>query len=313
MIRPLLLAAVLLALTGCGDSPERPADPAALATDTTAASAPSTDIYLAPLTREGGTLSVGAPVNATRRAGYDNQPHFLPDGQTILYTSVRDEQAETFAYDLAEDASRQITDTPESEYSPTPHAGGFSAVRVEADGTQRLWQFTSDGASPEVLLPDVQPVGYHAWASDGTVALFVLGEPPTLQLADLEGGTADTLARGIGRSLQRMPGEPLRISFVRQSSDSTSAIRALDPATQEIETLVETRAGGDFHTWLPDGTLLMADGAALYAWHPERADQGWRPVATLPLQDITRLAVSPDGDRLALVAADAAPPASVAE
>ena len=44
------------------------------------------------------------------------------------------------------------------------------------------------------MLADVKPVGYHAWADDHTLALFVLGQPATLQLADTRTGKAESPA-----------------------------------------------------------------------------------------------------------------------
>src|SRR6185295_11787244 len=88
----------------------------------------------------------------------------------------------------------------------TPDGRHLSVDPVSSDGTQRLWQFTLEGTQPALVLERVKPVGYHAWADDHTLALFVLGEPATLQLADTRTGDAEVLARGIGRSLQRIPG-----------------------------------------------------------------------------------------------------------
>src|SRR6185503_5120037 len=107
----------------------------------------STDIYLASLSTRQGRLVVGAPVNVTRRPGYDNQPTFTRDGQALLYTVIAsDGQADIYRYDLRTKTSRRVTSTPESEYSPTVYSDGtrFSVVRVEADSTQRLWSFQLD-------------------------------------------------------------------------------------------------------------------------------------------------------------------------
>jgi hypothetical protein len=298
-----VLFLLLLAVVGCGAETESPSATA----DTTAAAAPSTDIYMAALSMQGGQLQVETPRRLTTHAGYDNQPTFTPDGRALLYTSVRGGQADTYRYVFADSTHRAVTSTPTSEYSPTPHDDGFSVVRVEADGTQRLWQFASDGSSPSLLLPDIQPVGYHAWATPSRVALFVLGDPATLQLTELNAEPPDTLARDIGRSLHRVPERAAMISFVQYTSDSTSQIHLLDTETRATEPLVDTRSGGDFHAWTPDGLLLMAAGSMLYQYDPDGAAD-WQLVADLrPLRDLTRLAVSPSGDRLALVAAE--PPA----
>jgi hypothetical protein len=183
-------------------------------------------------------------------------------------------------------------------------------VRVEADSTQRLWRFDWDGGHPMLLLRDVKPVGYHAWGDAHIVALFVLGQPATLQVADLSTGTATPVAKDIGRGVQRIPGRGA-ISFVQKGApgDSVWAVAELDLATRRIQTLVRTLAGVDQYAWTPAGVLLMAKGAKLYQWSRSRGPD-WEEVAdftALGLENITRLAVSPRGDRLALVAADRAP------
>ena len=61
--------------------------------------------------------------------------------------------------------------------------------------------------------------------------------------------------------------------------------------------------GSEDYTWTPDGRLLMASNSKLLALRP--GDSEWTLVHSfedLGLADITRLAVSPDGKRLALVA-----------
>ncbi len=123
--------------------------------------APDTEIFLAPLTVSGQHITIGQPVNISNSPGYDNQPSFTPDGQRLLFTSARGgAQTDIYRYDLASKQVTQVTNTPESEYSPTVTPDhGLSVVRVEADGSQRLWRFTSDGGDPRVLLENVKPVG----------------------------------------------------------------------------------------------------------------------------------------------------------
>ena len=164
----------------------------------------TSDIFISKITGGDDGPRFSTPVNVTKREGYDNQPSFTPDGRAILYTSIRDGQADSWRYDLARDTLTRITTTLESEYSPTvmPNGATFSAVRVEADSTQRLWSFDLDGDNPQILLHDIKPVGYHAWADANTLALFVLGQPTTLQLADVTLGTARVMASNIGAGVQ---------------------------------------------------------------------------------------------------------------
>jgi len=273
---------------------------------------PGTDIFLAELHARGAgdRIEVGTPVNVTHRPGYDNQPFFTPDGRGFLFTSVTDGQADIWRYEIAASRSVQLTKTtPESEYSatPLPNGSGFSVVRVEADSTQRLWRFDWDGGHPALLLEGVKPVGYHAWGDDHTLALFVLGQPATLQVADLKTGQATPVASDIGRGVQRIPGRAA-ISFVQKGADSVWTVQELDVATRQIHALVRTLPGVDQYAWTPNGVLLMAKGTKLYAWRAGSTE--FNEVAdfsTQGLTNITRLAVSPRGDRLALVAADRTP------
>ncbi len=52
----------------------------------------------------------------------------------------------------------------------------------------------------ELLLPDVEPVGYHAWVNDQEVAMFILGDSFTLQTARLNTAGTTLIADNIGRS-----------------------------------------------------------------------------------------------------------------
>jgi hypothetical protein len=271
---------------------------------------PDTEIYLAALSGSGDALAVDAPVNVTNSPGYDNQPFFMPDSSGILFTSNRGgRQTDVYRYDIGSKHTSGVTDTPESEYSPTVTPdGGISVIRVEADGTQRLWRFTESGTDPTVLLPDVKPVGYHAWSDAHTVVLFALGQPATLQIADTASGKTRVVARDVGRSLVRIPGTT-HVSFVQREQHGdrvTLSIRELDPASGAIAPLVQAVEGSAEAdcAWTPDGLLLMALGGKLYGWR--RGSAGWTVIydlAPLGLKSVSRLAVSGNGKWLAIVAA----------
>jgi hypothetical protein len=267
---------------------------------------PNTDIYLVNFTLVGGAFQFGEIQNITQREGYDNQPFFTSEGQSLLYTSIReDNQADIYRYDIADSSISKITFTPESEYSPTvmPDGKHFSVVRVEADSTQRLWKFPLAGGEPILVLPDVKPVGYHAWADEKTVMLFVLGNPPTLRLADTRTGKAEIIIENIGRSLHKTPKREA-ISFVHKTSETEWHIKQLDLKKREATLLTKTLSGREDYAWAPGGILLMANEAQLYKFEPQK-DNDWQAIANFAsagLKTITRLAVSPKGNRLAFVA-----------
>ena len=271
---------------------------------------PNTDIYVADLSSAAGVPKLGAARRVTTWEGYDNQPSFTPEGDAILYTSIRaDNQADTYRHRLADNSTVRLTETAEAEYSPTvtPDGKFFSVIRVEKDkdATQRLWKFPlAGGQVATLILERFKPVGYHVWADDRTLGLFILGRPATLQVVDARTGVYGIVATNIGRSLQRVPGTQ-KITYVHKQGEGDWYIKEYDTRTHAKRTLAKTLAGSEDFAWTPDGTLLMARGAKLYALRPGAAGQDWREVADFSsdgLSEITRLAVSPRGDRLALVA-----------
>lgn len=275
-------------------------------TPTPAQAPPASEIFVASLDARGDALKVGSPSSITTWRGYNNQPSFLSDGRSLLYTSIRaDGQADIYRHDLRTGQSVRLTETNESEYSPTltPDGRFFSVIRVERDGTQRLWKFPLGGrGQPSLVLERIKPVGYHAWIDARRLALFVLGEPNTLQLADTRTQQAQTLAQNIGRSIHRIPRQT-RVSFVHKVSDSEWLIKTFDPRTRETKTLVRTLPASEDYAWTPRGLLLMAKDSKLFQLDPARGGE-WREVADFAasgIQRITRIAVSPRGDRVAFV------------
>jgi hypothetical protein len=265
-----------------------------------------TDIFVATLSDFGTSVRVGTPKNITRRPGYDNQPAFTANSRSVLYTSQREGQTDIYRYDVAADSSVQVTRTPESEYSATllPDGSGFSVIQVERDSTQRLWSFGFDGTRPRLVLTNVKPVGYHAWANSREVVMFILGEPATLQRASVTSGKSDTVIRNPGRSIHRIPGTNA-VSFVHKKSEKEWWIHRLDMLTGKLTDLVRTLPGSEDYAWTPSGIVLMAKDETLYSWNPAVPKQDWQQVMTFAKSEmpgIKRLAVSADGRWLALVA-----------
>jgi hypothetical protein len=255
----------------------------------------------------GASASAAAGAYARMMATIANEPPTRQSARAVQGAS----QMDIFRYDFKRRKVSRVTSTNESEYSPTvtPDGKFISVIRVEADGTQRLWKFRLNGKDPKLVLENVKPVGYHSWLDGTTLALFVLGQPATLQLADTTTGKAEIVASNIGQSIQKIPGGG--VSFVQQAgqgAERTFTITQLtvgggSPVTTPLTPAVP--GSTQVHvTWTPNGTLLMAHDGALYAWN--KGDTTWRVVADLKalgLKNVTRLAVSPRGDKLALVAA----------
>lgn len=264
------------------------------------------DVFLAPLSITDGAPRLGKVRNVTARAGYDNQPAFSADGRTLYFTSTRDDaQADIYRYDVASGASARVTTTaPESEYSAVevPGGGAISVIRVERDSTQRLWRLPLGAGEGTPLFPTLAPVGYHAWGDADRAVMFVLGNPNALVLGNRATGAIDTIVFNVGRSLHRIPGST-RVSFVSKAYENAAWVMSLDLDTRAMQPIAKLPSGTEDYAWFPDGRLVAGSGSRLLVCDPGKAGE-WVPFADLAadgVSGISRLAVSPAGDRLAIV------------
>jgi len=262
---------------------------------------PGTDVWLADFVVD--EIPAARNVrNLTARAGYDNQPAFVTR-HSFLFTSMdASGQTDAWHYDIDGKAAPLLT-TPESEYSPTPAPdGAVSVVRVSLTNVQQLWLLQPGATAYELLFPMLEGIGYHAWVDDDRVALFMVREPAELHIADRRSGEVMVLAKDIGRSLQMVPGQPGNLAFAERGQDGKAWIKQLDIDARKITSLAPVMEGSEDFVFLPDGRLIMAQGRAIFFWNGER----WQEFARFDQLPgaITRLALSADARRLALVVAE---------
>lgn len=232
---------------------------------------------------------------------YENQPCFAPDSSWLVYTRMEGEQADIWRWESGTGQSRPLIKTELSEYSPTFVPGQneeFSTVRVEADGTQRLWRYSAEKGF-ELIFSQLKPVGYHVWCGS-SLGLFILGEPNTLQIAELDQEKATPVAEKIGRCLSRVPGSD-RISFTVEDG-KRHRLQTYDLGTKKTESLQLLPAESQDYLWLNKDTILSSDGSRLLK--ASAGSDTWEAVentSTPGLSGITRLALSPDKKLLAVV------------
>jgi len=285
---------------------------------------PDNEILIADLDLSGPLPRITSdPVNLTQRPGYDNQPAFFADGSGFLYASIReDDQSDPYCYDLASGHTTRVLATPASEYSPTPMADGrFSAVRLDSEGSQQFWAWDPITGQGTELLPGVTRIGYFTWLDDHRIAMFVVEEPYSIYLADISTGAIEKVLENVGRGLKRQPDGTL-VGYIdasevgydeRDMPTGDAWFASYDPATGTSERLFATPDPRfqDF-AWTPGGGVLIGaastedgHGRIMY-WHPTAAPE-LIEVAQLPLIPdvahpvVTRMAVSPTGDRIAIV------------
>jgi hypothetical protein len=263
---------------------------------------PGTEIFVFDITTKKSCVVLANPQNITNRPGYDNQPFFHPDKTLIYYTSADTSgRTDLVEYDFKLKTSRNFTKTPEREYSPTvtPDKKFISCIIQRDNGAQDLGKYPIDGGEPTVLI-NTLTVGYHAWITQQSLLLFVLGDTFTIRQYDLSSSKDVIVAKNIGRSLHKIP-KSEAMSFVHKISDKEWIIKKINP-NRSIESIVATLPGREDLTWTPDGKIIMSDGKKLFYYQPGKTTE-WRQIE-MPLQPagvITRLAVNKTGTKLTMV------------
>ncbi|MEM1328546.1 MAG: hypothetical protein AAGI23_21500 [Bacteroidota bacterium] len=234
--------------------------------------------------------------------GYNNQPMFVNDDE--LFVTVRypnQDQTDIYLLNLRRRTKSQVTETTESEFSPTlmPDLFSFSAVRVEENGDQRLWQFPTDRLdNGKPVFKYLNNIGYHHWINSRRVALFLVGQNTNkLAIADVSTDQTRDVVSNIGRCFKTSP-RTGNLLFVHKVSPRTWYIKQINAYDEYAkgEIVAQTLPGSEDFLILDDGTFLMGNSSKLFKYHPSYDnDKGWQEIADLKyygIRNITRLALS---------------------
>jgi Tol biopolymer transport system component len=265
---------------------------------------PGTEIYLFDLKIKRNQVIISNPKNITNHKGYDNQPFFHPDKPFLYFVSANEEgRTDILEFNYSSGESKKITQTHEREYSPivTPDKQSISCILQRDSGAQDLVRYPMGGGTPEIIVNDLI-VGYHTWANAKQVLVFTLPQPFKLQLIDVSAKNYTVVAEQIGRSLHKIPGQNA-ISFLQKIKDNEWMINALDPETKLVTTITRSLPGTEHSmAWTPDGKIIMSDDKKLFFYDPS-GSKAWNRVEVKAgdLPAFSRIAISPDGKRMALV------------
>lgn len=269
------------------------------------------EIIVFDLKLKKGKVTLSNPKNITNHPGYDNQPSFHADLPFIYYSSFDSEgRSDIRRYDFQRDTTVNITVTNEREYSPTltPDKQFLSCIIQRDNGAQDLGKYPVDGGEPSLIIDNLT-VGYHLWADNSHLAMFILGaqgSPNTLHFMRLPTKEDTVLATNIGRSFQKVVGERA-FTFI-QKGDSTNKIMKFNTESSKLSTVGTTINKGEDIALSQGGHIITSDGTKLFFTTLRRASKGWNPVEIVQgselLKSVTRIAISPKGDKIAVVVAE---------
>jgi hypothetical protein len=272
---------------------------------------PGSEIMLFDLKIKKDKVILSNPKNITNHPGYDNQPSFHPDLPFIYFSSFNDEQrSDIKRYGMKDGSIVSITETQEREFSPTvtPDKQFLSCIIQRDNNAQDLGKYPIDGGDASLIIDNLV-VGYHAWIDNSHLALFILGDkgqPNTLHYITLPLKGDTLLATDIGRALHKIPNERA-FSFIQRSEKQNKIMKynTEKRTVSELGTMFELR---EDIAWTSDGKILTSDGTKLFFMNTGKGGGKWTPVEVTAgadlLKSVTRIAVSPKGDKIAIVVAE---------
>ncbi|WP_223669225.1 hypothetical protein [Kangiella shandongensis] len=270
--------------------------------------AESQDIMLLPLsTDQSGYYQVELkPFHLTYRGGYDNQPKFSQSGDAIFFTRMQsvknatEQQTDIYQFVFENKQLINVTQTEEhSEYSATPYTeSSISIIGVNPEGKQYLRKVELSTAEQSAWRKDIEPVGYHAWLNPEQAAVFVLGEVMTLQILDTQSSeTPEVLAENIGRCFETIDAD--KVSFTIEK-DGIHHLQTVSSKGDITSTGIQLPQGVQDYAWLDAEHILVGKDSKLMVLD-EKGERLIADLNSLGVQGITRLAISPDKTKLALV------------
>ena len=258
---------------------------------------PNTQIYLLDyrqISSDSFVFSNAKWMTADNPNAYNNQASFFSEKLYYTCQFPDEEGTDIYAKDLMSPYVSRITKTIESEYSPTPLPSGthFSCVVVEQDSVQRLWKYRKDHiGNGEPVFLDIIDVGYHAWINNSQVALFIVGKPHELIIANVHTKVSQKVTTDIGRCLQKVSDTELAFT---QKESTGNFIKILDVNDFSTKKIISTLGDSRDFVVRNDGTFFMALGSMLYKYNPQK-DSDWVLIVNLSdfnIENISRLAIS---------------------
>jgi len=273
---------------------------------TAGAQMPATELWITNVSTDTVTnqMKFSKPVPIVTGHVYNNQPSFTPDGNSFLFSSSTDStQTDIYQFMLKDSGIVQLTDSPESEYSPEMYEKDkISVVRVEENKAQRFCSLNKeDDYQANLLVNFNDSVAYYGWIDKDNVALCVLNNGKTeLQIFTLSNQQYILqMAEKTGRCFGRFTaGE---FFFVVKETDSTGMILHFDMAAQNLSEFCPLLTGSEDFVLTPDGSVWMGKEGKLFQFDFNKKEWTELTDFSKTLGNFYRMAISPDGKRLVMV------------
>ncbi len=259
---------------------------------------PKSQIYVFNYTWQNEKMILQNPTNICQfNDGYNNQPFFL-DNDNLLFTSdyMNENSTDIFQYNCLKKTLKNLTNTPKyKEYSPTLSSNkkSFYVVR-QLDKEQAFCKYNlSDGKFNERLFGNLSTVGYFRFIDNKTCAMFLVTEPVSLVIGNVNDNKITTIATDIGRGLKL--DKKKRLIFTTKENDEW----ILKSYKNNTIDKMGTCPSQDFETDAK-GRIISSKGSDLVLYNEQ--SKNWDSIASLKdfnIENVTRIAINKN--KIALV------------
>jgi len=266
------------------------------------------EIHLFDLVSDDKGYRIENGKNITSNIGYDNQPFFTPDGESILFTSGRDgKQPDIYEYFIQTEKTEQVTATESSEFTPktSPDNKIITFVRDgDINPDRSVWQLNRESGEYSWAINSKEPVGYYHLNHETGDVLFWSRFGFSVQYLNLK-QNLDRFVSGnaVPATPKQIPGTNL-FSFVHRQTNEAVWIKSFSPETFAITPIAPFTGDNSDYAWAPNGEIFRAEDNVLYVWKKGEKTDRWTKVQEMSEMfkgEIYRLAISPDGKKIALV------------
>jgi len=265
---------------------------------------PETELFLADIDVKNNLVKVEKAIAINNSKGYNNQPFFLPDGKSILFSAetIAKGKVHICKYEIKSKKTKKLTATQTSEFSPmlAPDGVSVSAVVVEEDSTQRVWLYDlNTGAKKSCVHLGTDSIGYYAWLGKDTIVYDKLTNPHTLRVLNLKTGEDNWLCDNPARSFKKINATTF---FYVIHEEKENRIYFFDLHTKKATLFATDKTENGDYVWQPDLGMVKSEQSKIYRFSPET--KVWVELAdfsSFGIKNITRFAFSPDKKSIAVV------------
>jgi hypothetical protein len=265
------------------------------------------EIFLLDIKFKQDKIEISNVKKISNNKGYNNQPIFVSNDK-ILFTSERNLQNDIVQYDSSENSLKYLTNTLTSEYSPIRYKKNkVTAVSLDKKGEQYLRIYNVKDNTFKIPFTD-KIVGYYNYSKkikNQIVSSVLENNELVLYTSNLKTKTHTYIDNNTGRSIHNIPknkfGEE-KISYISKK-DSIWNINYADLSSYKTKTITTTLNNNEDICWFKDGSILTSNKNNLYIFN-SKLSKDWKLLCSLEeygITNISRIAINPNNDKLALV------------